>query len=453
MIGYEEQAAVMAMEPDYETPFGDPDFHPSPHRSRSWSGAVPPNLDSHEPSTALMGWLSVVDPDTLSGSDRVALLRAHQRLANHFAALVYRDMGSIRDVIELEHQLDDDPESALAAEAEIRAALSWSRRRAEGELSFALEVRERHPDVLRSLERGLIDVPRAKAICRGTSHVPHHVAREIVSSVLGDAPSLTVGQIDARIRRLALEADVENARRRTEAARERRRVELEPTPDGTANVLAMDLAPADAAAVTRRIARLARQARSANDPRTPDQVRADAFVDIILGRHGGAGTGEAAAHGGPDIEIRVDLTTLMGLDDSPADLGGFGPVISEIARDAASVPGARWAFTVTDPATGRHIASGPVRRRPTASVKRSVRSANPTCVFPGCRTPASDCDLDHTRAWTSGGSTDEANLAPLCRHDHRVKSLTGWRYERRGDGGIVWTSPLGRTYEQRRPPP
>jgi hypothetical protein len=35
-----------------------------------------------------------------------------------------------------------------------------------------------------------------------------------------------------------------------------------------------------------------------------------------------------------------------------------------------------------------------------------------TCAFPGCRRPASQCDLDHTAPFQRGGLTCECNLAP-----------------------------------------
>jgi hypothetical protein len=68
-----------------------------------------------------------------------------------------------------------------------------------------------------------------------------------------------------------------------------------------------------------------------------------------------------------------------------------------------------------------------------------------TCVFPGCRTPARDSDLDHRHAWSEGGPTDDLNLAPLCRRHHRLKH-DGWELEMVTPGMFVWTSPLGLTY-------
>ena len=67
-------------------------------------------------------------------------------------------------------------------------------------------------------------------------------------------------------------------------------------------------------------------------------------------------------------------------------------------------------------------------------------------MFPGCRMPANDCDIDHRTAWSEHGPTQVNNLAPLCRHDHRLKHEHGWKLERLDNGDHLWTSPLGHTY-------
>ena len=55
------------------------------------------------------------------------------------------------------------------------------------------------------------------------------------------------------------------------------------------------------------------------------------------------------------------------------------------------------------------------------------------------------------------GQTSPANLAPLCRTHHRVKTHTAWHYKRLDDGSYVWTAPTGHQYDvtptSRRPPP
>ena len=75
------------------------------------------------------------------------------------------------------------------------------------------------------------------------------------------------------------------------------------------------------------------------------------------------------------IEVRVGLTTLLGPDDHPAELPGWGPVVAENARLLVSRQhGAEWRFAVLDQ-RGYLRYGGLTRRRPTGG--------------PGRRTP--DC--------------------------------------------------------------
>ncbi len=90
--------------------------------------------------------------------------------------------------------------------------------------------------------------------------------------------------------------------------------------------------------------------------------------------------------------------------------------------------------------------NGTTRRRPTATERRYILARQPVCVFPGCRMPARDSDLDHTVDYAKGGRTHPHNLGPLCRHHHRLKHEAGWKLEQPKPGHFIWTSPLGHTY-------
>jgi len=61
-------------------------------------------------------------------------------------------------------------------------------------------------------------------------------------------------------------------------------------------------------------------------------------------------------------------------------------------------------------------------------------------------------DQDHRLDHAAGGLTDEDNLEPKCRHDHRLKHEAGWQVERTEPGVTVWTSALGHRHESRPPP-
>ncbi|MEJ5945996.1 DUF222 domain-containing protein [Pseudokineococcus basanitobsidens] len=86
---------------------------------------------------------------------------------------------------------------------------------------------------------------------------------------------------------------------------------------------------------------------------------------------------------------------------------------------------------------------------PSTATARHVRDREPRCAFPGCRVPATRCDLDHLRSYAGGGPTCPCNLHPLCRRHHLAKHRFGWRVEHRTDNpadtSLTWTSPTGRS--------
>ncbi len=163
------------------------------------------------------------------------------------------------------------------------------------------------------------------------------------------------------------------------------------------------------------------------------------FLDLLLGRQ----QPEDQAAGGK-IQLRIDLETLAQLNDHPGDIPGWGPVLADIARQIAQ-PATTWDVVITDPTTGRAVWSGITRRRPTTGQRRNIQARNPSCVFPGCRIPATDCDLDHRVRHTDGGPTTDWNQNPLCRHDHPTKDHL-WQLHRLPNGDYHWTSPLHHTY-------
>lgn len=143
----------------------------------------------------------------------------------------------------------------------------------------------------------------------------------------------------------------------------------------------------------------------------------------------------------------------MQLNDNPAVLGGYGPVVADIARKVMKTRHrTQWQYTVTDHNGAEIVGAGTTSRRPTASTRRAVTRRDTTCIFPGCRTPATNCDLDHRQPHSDGGPAASENLVPLCRHDHTIRHATGWTHTRNPDGTHTWTSPLGTTYTTQQPP-
>ena len=334
----------------------------------------------------------------------------------------------------------DDGEIDEFGADEIRVALMWTRRAADAHTELAWQLCERLPMVWEALRAGEIDLPRARVIVDQTHHVEVEAARTVATEILAGAGERTTGQLKAKLRRLVIDLDPTSAAERHWQGVSERRVTVDANDDGTANLHAWNLSADRAQAAMKVVNATARGLASSSDSRTADQRRADVFVDLLTG-----GSVGAAPRG--RVDIHVDLTTLLGLDESPAELPGWGPVIADVARRVvADQRDAAWTFTVDDPDTGLPTWAETTRRRPTAGQTRQVRARNKTCVFPGCRMPATDSDLDHTRDYAKNGPTHEDNLAPLCRHDHRLKHDGGWSVKRIADGIYQWTSRLGQIY-------
>ena len=260
---------------------------------------------------------------------------------------------------------------------------------------------------------------------------------------------MTTGQLGALIRRICVQNDPDDAAARYQEAVDRRRIEADPSVDGTAHLFGLDLPPDRVQAAVRRINELARGLKTADETRTLDQIRADVFLDLLDGKHFARSGGRRGV-----VDIHVDLTTLARLSEDPGELAGYGPVIADIARQVAeNQPGAEWRWTLTNPDTGLVVDNGITRRRPTSRQRRHVEARNRTCLFPGCRRPAVNCDLDHRQQWAHGGPTKVSNLAPLCRHHHNMRHHAGWTHQALPNGDCLWTSRLGHTYTTSGLPP
>ncbi|MCM3516162.1 HNH endonuclease signature motif containing protein [Nocardioides sp. P86] len=96
------------------------------------------------------------------------------------------------------------------------------------------------------------------------------------------------------------------------------------------------------------------------------------------------------------------------------------------------------------------------RHDPPPWMRDHVTIRDPRCVFPGCTVPSRRCDLDHITPYRPldhggrPGQTHPSNLAPLCRHHHRLKTTGSdgsrpWTYHRHPDGTYAWTNPHGWT--------
>jgi Domain of unknown function (DUF222) len=170
---------------------------------------------------------------------------------------------------------------------------------------------------------------------------------------------------------------------------------------------------------------------------------------------GSAAVARQVRRGGVQVRVgvTVGLTTLLGLDQLPGELAGYGPIPADQARELAAQ--GTWRRLLTDPVTGALLDYGTTRYTPPAHLAAHVVARDQTCVFPGCRVRADRCDLDHRVPFDAdggNGATSDANLSALCRPHHRLKQQRGWRLTGYADGTLAWRTPTGHRYVRRLPP-
>lgn len=383
----------------------------------------------------------------LTPHHRVQVWQARQRLIAHHQAKAYLDMIAVEDYF-LE-QGDNEAKAFEGTSSEFEVAGALTRRGASSEVKMAEGLWRRLPQVGAALYRGDIDHRRARRLIEGTDHLPEDTAQGIAEDLLDVARELTPSQLAARIRRRCIDKDPEDAKTRYEQAVENRAAMTMPNQDGTATFYIHSAAPTDVYAAARHVDYLAKQLKGAGDKRPIDQIRSDVALDLLQGK---PHSHDARVLGG--VHIHTTLQTLTRLTDHGGELAGYGPVIADIARQTAEQQrDAPWDYSVTD-TRGNVIAIGTTRRRPTATQTRHVRARFRTCVFPGCRMPAVDSDLDHRAEYSKTKRTRSDDLYPHCRYHHRIRHDQGWTYRELDDGRLEYTTRLGHKYlTQPRDPP
>jgi hypothetical protein len=229
-------------------------------------------------------------------------------------------------------------------------------------------------------------------------------ARAAEEKVLSRAGRLTPGGLRAAIARAVMEVAPAKARTRREAAARDARVQRWAEDSGNAALMGRELPPAEVLAADQRITAWAKQLKAAGLEGSMDELRARAYLDLLLGQDsrpredtsGDADGGGTAYSPGPDgsgspgagpaggfagrVTLTVPLATLAGLDDRPGELSGLGPVDPWLARDlanaAAANPKTTWCVTVTDE-HGHAIGHGCARPAPKSHRRQRDKQQNP----------------------------------------------------------------------------
>ncbi len=395
------------------------------------------------PSPRLVEVLNVLSPAMLEVDGQIDTLVAVER---HIAMLQARSSELLAALDVGDTSKDGFTRDHVAAALRIPPVSMRNRMAAASDLTYRL------PATLAALRAGDITLRHATDLAEATRSLTPDSIAAVEAKVLERAAEQTVAQFRAAVKRAVLRvtSPAEEEKAHTDAVAQRRVVSF-PEPHGMATVNAF-LSAEDAATVMAAVDAIARETihGKGGDTRTVDQRRADALVELCSSALGDPHL--TRAHGQrPSVQVTVAASTLMGLDQQPAELDGYGPITAAMARRIASDPTAQWRLLLTDDA-GLVQHAGSKTYRPPADMTRTVIARDVHCQFPGCRKNAAHTDLDHVQAYREGDKTTEANLMSLCRRHHRFKHSTKWTVTRDDATGVTtWKDRRGRKYRTRPP--
>ena len=287
----------------------------------------------------------------------------------------------------------------------------------------------------------------------------------------------------SRAAALAYQIDPEAVMGKIRGAVKDRNVTLRPAPDTMSRLSAL-LPVAQGVAVWAALLAAANHANAVGDPRSRGQVMADHLVSTMTGTQvtgcdpygvphhasdqtptpaadtAGQDTGTQRATptttGGIHINLIMTDRTLLGDDNTPAHLHGYGPIPAALARaliaGQADHTTRTWIRRLyTDPHTGQLAAMDSRGRLFPQAAKDFLLARDHTCRTPWCDAPIRH--LDHITPHHHGGSTSIANGQGLCEACNHTKQAPHWRSYASSDGTITTHTPTGHSYPSHPPPP
>jgi hypothetical protein len=397
----------------------------------AWATIASPGPDAVAP-------LAAIDPARIDGAGRIDLLVGLERQIAWLQACQQRVLAALDgEALSWAGQ-----ESIDFTQEQVGAALRLSPGTAANRLAVARTLNVRLPGTVERLSRGEVTYLQAKKLAEAVTPFDDATCGVIEDKVLRRAAEQTLSQFTATLHRAVLAADPRSAEQRHADALAERRVVIIPADDGMTELWA--LLPAEGAAMIGCVLD-ALAVKMPGEVRSADQRRADAMVDVFARVIADSNLPEQ--HGArPSVQVTVAASTLLGCDEQPGELTGYGPITANQARRIAADHSGTWRRLLTDPTTGALLDYGRTTYRPPRDLADFVIARDRTCIFPTCQRNARRCDLDHGQPFDAGGTTCPHNLHPLCRRHHRAKHHAGWTVAHQPDGTYRWTSPTGHHY-------
>ncbi len=296
------------------------------------------------------------------------------------------------------------------------------------------------PELHDALSAGTVSAGHVDAVARVASRLDDDARTELVGhamSVLQWAQGMAVEAFERKVcrfgRMLARDDGVGEHERMRRQRSVRRWVDRQ---DGMCHTHITLDPEADArfsAALDAAVA--AEQAKPDDEARTFDQLKADAFINLVTGaRGGGRRSGEILAI--VDHQTMVDGLHARSVCETSDGLPLPPEAVRRMACDAGIIP------VVLDGA-GVVLDVGRSNRVASAGQRQSLRAMYRTCGHPGCQVRFGDCEMHHVVEWIRAGPTNMANLLPLCSRHHHLVHEGGWHLTLDADRRITLTLPDG----------
>src|SRR5690242_9500298 len=167
---------------------------------------------------------------------------------------------------------------------QLAFALGESRAAADWLLTVSWHLATRLAATLDALAGGIITRGKAELIVRLTQHLSDDEARKVEAKILGRAGRLTPGGLRSALARAVMEAAPEKAKERRETAARFTRVERWAGDSGNAALMGRELPPDEVLACDQRISSWAGELKTAGLEGGMDELRARAFLDLVLGK-------------------------------------------------------------------------------------------------------------------------------------------------------------------------
>ena len=316
-----------------------------------------------------------------------------------------------------------------SAVAEFALAVGMKHEPGARLIGDALELRHRLPRIWARVVAGEVPVFKARKIAQDTRTLSSDAAAAVDRHLALVAKRCSWAEIERQVDRARAEHDPAEAERRRIAAAEKRCVEVHYRgigPDGMVPITGY-AALADALAFDAFLTATA----ATLDPTIPLDVRRSMALGMVAGGQQAPKELVLYAHARPgQAMVEVENTRTVVTPEQ----------VQEWCQEAGTRVTVRPVLDLAEELTTDV-------HDPTPRMREQVWARFPRCVFPDCERPARGCDLDHRDPYPTGATTT-ANLYPLCRGHHRLKTTGGWNYIPLDRDGIVWTSPLGQVHRR-----